>query len=276
MRGKTVLITGSTGGIGKETARALVAKGAHVILVGRDRGRAEAAATELGAEAETADVCEPADVRDLAERVRARHGGLDVLINNAGANTDRRRLNRAGVEVMAAAHVLTPYVLTRELMRDGGRVVNVTGGIPGAPIELDNLQAERRFMGWTFSQYNHTKTMMMAMSCRMAERMRERGVAVNVAYPGHGHTPMNRRLPLSAFPYAYRPVAPLVKVLAPLLFGDLTKPSRSSVHLASSQEVAGVTGAYFGMDCRRRPWPATVLDERVREAVWELCEKLAG
>ncbi|MFI6385899.1 SDR family NAD(P)-dependent oxidoreductase [Nonomuraea sp. NPDC050540] len=284
MHGKTVLITGSTAGIGKETARALVARGAHVILVGRDPGRAEAAATELArgagrAEAMTADVFDLRGLRELAARVRERGGRLDALVNNAGANTGRRRLTADGVETMFAAHVLTPYTLTWELLpllRGGGRVVNVTGGIPGAPIELDNLQAEKRFLGWTFSQYNHTKTMLMAMSHRMAERLREHDVAVNVVYPGHGDTPMNRRTAMSAFPYVYRPLAPLVRLIAPLAFGDLAKPARSSVHLAASAEVDGVSGAYFGQNLRRRPWPRTVLDERVRDAVWDLCEKLSA
>ncbi|MGN9786089.1 SDR family NAD(P)-dependent oxidoreductase [Nonomuraea sp. ZG12] len=288
MQGKTALVTGSTAGIGKETARELARLGARVVLVGRDPGRARAAAAELArdtgneqVEAVTADVTRQDGLLRLAARVRERCGTLDVLVNNVGVNGPRRTLTPDGVETMFAAHVLTPFTLTHlllPLLREGGggRVVNVTGGIPGGPIALDDLQAERRFLGWTFTQYNHTKTILMAMSARFAEVLRGSGVTVNVAYPGHGHTPMNRAMPIRAFPYVYRPIAPVVKLMAPLLFADLAKSARSSVWLASSPEVAGVTGAYVDRRCRRRPWPASVLDEHARDRVWALCERLSA
>ncbi|MEZ7131212.1 SDR family NAD(P)-dependent oxidoreductase [Nonomuraea sp. AD125B] len=281
MRGKTVLVTGSTGGIGKETARGLAALGARVILVGRDPVRARQAAEELGAggaqvEAVAADLTRQREVARLAAEVAGRCDRLDVLVNNVGVNPPRRTLTEDGVELNFAAHVLTPYTLTRLLLPVlAGRVVNITGGIPGGPIDLGNLQAERRFMGWTFSQYNHTKTMLMAMSLRFAEEVAGSGVTVNVAYPGHGHTPMNRSMTMGSFPYAYRPVVPLLRLSAPHVFGDLTKPARSSIHLASSPEVEGVSGAYFSMKSRRVDWPASALDRRNQDAVWALCESLA-
>ncbi|MGW2160921.1 SDR family NAD(P)-dependent oxidoreductase [Nonomuraea sp. NPDC001699] len=280
MRGKTALITGSTGGIGKETARGLAALGARVILVGRDPERVRQAVDELrasGGQAEgvAADVTRRRDVAALAAQVAERCDRLDVLVNNVGASPPRRTLTEDGVEVTFAAHVLAPFTLTRLLLPLlGGRVVNITGGIPGGPIEPDNLQAERRYLGWTFSQYNHTKTMLMAMSLRFAERVAGTGVTVNVAYPGHGHTPMNRSMTAAGFPYLYRPVVPLLRVAAPRLFGDLSKPARSSIHLASSAEVEGVNGAYFSMKCRRVEWPASVLDRGNQDRVWALCESL--
>lgn len=286
MHGKTVLVTGSTGGIGKETARGLAALGARVILVGRDPSRARQAAAELNAqsgaapgqprvEAITADVAGQRDLARLAEQVAERCDRLDVLVNNVGVNPPRRTLTKDGVESTFAAHVLTPFTLTHlllPLLR--GRVVNITGGIPGGPIELDNLQAERRYLGWTFTQYNHTKTILMAMSLRFAEKVAGTGVTVNVAYPGHGHTPMNRAMTMAGFPYAYRPIVPLVRLAAPLLFSDLSKPARSSIHLASSDELEGVNGAYYDVKSRRTPWPASALDPRNQDAVWALCESL--
>ncbi|GAA4083364.1 hypothetical protein [Actinomadura miaoliensis] len=155
-------------------------------------------------------------------------------------------------------------------------MVNLTGGMPGGPIDPDNLQAEKTFLGWTFAHYNHAKTALMAMSHRFAGRLRDDGVTVNVAYPGHAYTPGNRATPMRAFPYAYRPVAPLIRLVGPLLLSDLAKASRSSVHLASSPEVEGVTGAYFDAKARRTSWPSGALDERGQEAVWSLCERLTG
>jgi NAD(P)-dependent dehydrogenase (short-subunit alcohol dehydrogenase family) len=155
-------------------------------------------------------------------------------------------------------------------------VVNLTGGMPGGRIDPDNLQGEKTFLGWTFTQYNHAKTALMAMSHRFASHLKDEEVTVNVAYPAHAYTPGNRATPMRAFPYAYRPVAPLIRMLGPLLLSDMAKAARSSVHLASSPEVEGVTGAYIDAKTRRASWPTAALDDQAQEAVWSLCEHLSG
>ncbi|RJL19187.1 SDR family NAD(P)-dependent oxidoreductase [Bailinhaonella thermotolerans] len=289
MTGKTALITGSTGGIGLETARGLAVRGASVILVGTDPGRARRAVGDVRRSAGhdrvsalTADVTGLDGLARLGSQVAERCDALDVLVNNVGVSLPRRELTADGVEKMFAAHVLAPFTLTHLLLprlRRAGRarVVNVTGGIPGGPIEPGNLLGERRFLGWRFSHYNHTKTMTMALTARLAGELRGDGVAVNVVYPGHGYTPMNRSIPVAAFPRLYRPIAPLVlKVVAPLFFSDLTRSARSSVHAAASPEAEGVSGAYFDARCRRRPLPASALDERGQRAVWDLCARLSA
>lgn len=289
MQGKTVLITGSTAGIGKETARGLAIRGASVILVGLDAIEARQAVHEISRDAGhdrvqalVADITSRDGLAQLASQVAECSDSLDVLINNVGLNLPARQLTADGVEKMFAAHVLAPFTLTHlllpQLRRAGAaRVINITGGIPGGPIERDNLQAERRFMGWTFSQYNHTKTMTMAMTYRLAQELDGTGVTANVAYPGHGYTPMNKSTAIKAFPMVYRPIAPLVlKVIAPLFLSDLTRSARPSVYLASSHEVEGISGAYFDHKGRHRPWPASVLDERNRNALWELCARLSA
>lgn len=282
MNGKTVLVTGSTGGIGQETARALAAMGAHVLLVGRDRGHAEAAAQELGgATAFTADLSRPADLRALAAEVSTRHDRLDVLINNFGGMSATRTLTEAGVETTFAKNVLAPYTLTFLLLpllraAPAARVVNLTGGIPGGPIDSGNLEAEKRFIGWTFSQYNHAKTALMAMSRRFAAHLADETITVNVAYPGHAYTPGNQATPAAAFPYAYRPLAPILHLLGPRLLSDLTKPARSSLYLATSPDMHGVTGVYVNAKAQRTPWPASVRNEANCDAVWNRCRHHSG
>ncbi|MGW6057746.1 SDR family NAD(P)-dependent oxidoreductase [Streptomyces sp. NPDC055189] len=288
LRGKTALVTGSTGGIGKETARGLARRGARVILVGRDPGRAAEAACELGSEAGcgpvdavAADLTLREGLHRVADAVGEGCDRLDVLINNFGMNPPDRRLTADGVETAFAANVLAPFALTRLLMprlekSPAARVVNLTGGIPRGPVDPDNLQAQKAFIGWTFGQYNHTKAALMAMSYEYAQRIGDGTVTINVAYPGHAYTPGNKATPMRAFPRAYRPAAPLVRLLGPILLADLAKPARSSIHLAASPEVAHVTGAYFDAKCRRIPWPAFASEPRTREAVWSLCEELAG
>ncbi|MFC5745437.1 SDR family NAD(P)-dependent oxidoreductase [Actinomadura rugatobispora] len=309
LRSKTVLITGGTAGIGRETARGLARLGAHVIVVGRDPDRARATAAELTRDAHrtdgartghpptgrrphnaaaratalTADVSSSADLRRLAEEVARRHDRIDVLINNAGGMNSHRRLTADGVEATFAVNVLAPYTLTGLLLplltaaaeHGGARVVNLTGGMPDGPIDPDNLQGEKTYLGWTFSQYNHAKTALMAMSLQAARRLQGTAITVNVAYPGHAHTPGNRALAMRAFPYAYRPAVPLLRLLGPLLLADLAKAARSSVHLASSPDLENVTGTYVNAKAQYAHWPASVLDQHNRDAVWTLCERLS-
>lgn len=296
LQGKTALVTGSTGGIGKETARGLVRRGAHVILVGRDPGRADEAARELtgearggsgsgsgsgSAQAVVADLTLREGLHRVADAVSSAGPRLDVLVNNFGMNPAARRLTADGVETAFAANVLAPFALTRLLMPQltkapAARVVNLTGGIPRGPVDPANLQAEKAFVGWTFGQYNHTKAALMAMSYEYARRTEGGTVTVNVAYPGHAYTPGNKATSMSAFPWAYRPAAPLVRLLGPILLADLAKPARSSIHLATSPETAHVTGAYYDAKCRRVQWPDFATEPRTRDAVWSLCEELAG
>ncbi|MHA6626030.1 SDR family NAD(P)-dependent oxidoreductase [Pseudonocardia sichuanensis] len=286
MGDRTVVITGSTGGIGKETARGLARLGARVVLVGRDPHRAAAAARELrrhtgndAVDALTADVTRQADLRRLADEVGARYGRLDVLVNNAAIVRDRRELTEDGVEAMFAANVLAPFLLTHLLLptlRAAGRarVVNVTGAVPRGRIDLDNLQGERRYP-WFINQ---TKRALMAMSYEFATRLPGDEVTINVAYPGHAYTDMNRNLSAATFPAPARPLVPLLRLVLPIAYGGraVEKASRSSVRLASDPALSGVHRTYVDTNGRPTPWPRCAVDARNREVIWALCERLSG
>ncbi|MET7322775.1 SDR family NAD(P)-dependent oxidoreductase [Streptomyces sp. NPDC005549] len=284
MKGKTVLITGSTGGIGKETARQLAALGADVILVGRNKNRADTAVADLrrssgneGVAAITADVSRLRDVRRLAREVSTRNRGVDVLINNAGATRSHRELTEDGIETAFAVNVVAPFCLTHWLMpaltaSAPARVINITGGIPRGRIDLENLQGEKSYVGLSF--YNQTKLAQMAMSHRFAQQLEATPVTLNVAYPGHAYTSMNKNLAISTYPPLARPIVPLLRLAMPLVYGHraLLKATRSSVYLASSPEVQEIHGTYFNSKALPTPWPDAALDETTRNAIWELCE----
>jgi NAD(P)-dependent dehydrogenase (short-subunit alcohol dehydrogenase family) len=286
--GKTVLVTGSTGGIGKETARQLADLGARVILVGRDKDRADAAVEELRGssgnrrvEAITADMSRLSDVKRLAEEVSTRSRGVDVLINNAGATRSRREVTEDGIETAFAVNVVAPFCLTHWLMpaltsSGEARVINITGGIPKGRIDLDNLQGEKSYVGLSF--YNQTKLAQMAMSYRFAQEVEGTPVTLNVAYPGHAYTSMNRDLTIGTYPPLARPIVPLLRLAMPVVYGHkaLLKATRSSIHLATSPEVRNTNGTYFNTKAVPTPWPDAVLDERTRNTIWELCETHRG
>ncbi|MGI5221214.1 SDR family NAD(P)-dependent oxidoreductase [Nocardia sp. CA-290969] len=284
--GKNVLITGSTGGIGKETARQLAALGARVFLVGRNVERAETAVAELRTitgnaeiEAVTADLSRLRDVRRLADQVTSRVDRLDVLINNAGATRTHRELTEDGIETTFAVNVVAPFSLTHRLLpalkaADSARVVNITGGVPRGRIDLGNLQGEKSYVGLSF--YNQTKLAQMAMSYTFAERLAGTGVSLNVAYPGHAYTSMNKDLTTGAYPPLARPIVPLLRVAMPVLYGHraLVAATRSSVYLASSPAARDNHGTYFNSKAAVTPWPKAVLDETTRSTIWNLCERL--
>lgn len=148
--------------------------------------------------------------------------------------------------------------------------------MPRGRLDLQNLQGERSYVG--LAHYNQTKLALMAMSPAFAQRCPAEDVTINVAYPGHAYTSMNQGLATSVYPRAARPIVPLLRRAMPVLYGGaaVARASRSSVHLAAGDEVAGVHGAYFSSRARRTAWPATVRDARTREAVWALCEELSG
>lgn len=282
MDGKTVLVTGGTGGIGKETARGLARLGADVIIVGREATRARAAVDELQAGARgvvtalTADVTKQRDLHELADQVIGRIGRLDVLINNAGVTRERRELTEDGVETTFAGNVVAPYLLTHRLLPllTGGRVINITGGIPRGRIDLDNLQGERSYVGLPF--YNQTKLAQMAMTYTFAGKLAD--CTLTAAYPGHAYTSMNRDLAARAYPVLARPVVPLLRLLLPLVYGRraVVRASRSSVHIASTVDTAALHGAYVSTSCRPTTWPAAARDPRNRDAIWTLCADLTG
>ena len=156
MNGKVCIVTGATSGIGKAAATALAKQGAQVVLVGRDRGRAEAAATEIGAVSATPPTVEIADlasmdqVRELAGRLGALER-IDVLINNAGLVQNERHTSPDGFEHVFAVNHLAPFLLTNLLLPKltasaPARVVTVTSDAhTAAKLDLDDPNLEH---GW--------------------------------------------------------------------------------------------------------------------------------
>src|SRR5580700_3083549 len=159
MSAQVCVVTGATSGIGKATAAALAGRSAQVVLVGRDRGRGEAAAAELAAAGgpaprlEVADLASMGQVRALADRLGALER-IDVLVNNAGLLAGQRRVTADGFEEVFAVNHLAPFLLTSLLLGTltaaaPARVITVTSGAHAAArLDLDDLQMEREWDPW--------------------------------------------------------------------------------------------------------------------------------
>ena len=150
---KTILITGSTDGIGLETAKLLVAQGHHVLLHGRNAKKLDTVKQTLSALAGTgtiesyvADLSRMAEVETLAKEVADKHARLDVLINNAGVFKTPDAITQDGLDVRFAVNTLAPYLLTEKLlplMDATGRVINLSSAAQ-SPVELEALAGKTR------------------------------------------------------------------------------------------------------------------------------------
>jgi NAD(P)-dependent dehydrogenase (short-subunit alcohol dehydrogenase family) len=198
---QTILITGSTDGLGLATAERLVKRGAEVLVHGRSEQKLERALAKLGADRGArvrgflADLASLERVRWLAKDVERCVDRLDVLVNNAGvAVMDGRRESQDGFELTFAVNYLSHFLLTAELLpllrrSASARIVNVAS-IGQTPVDLDDPMAEaREYDG--FLAYRQSKLAQIMFTLELAERVREAGVedvTVNALHPAaDGH-----------------------------------------------------------------------------------------
>ena len=285
MKEKNILITGATSGIGFQTALALAKMGAQVIITGRSQKTAEEAVANIkSASGNTrvdfllANLSAQKNVRALAGQFKAQYERLDVLINNAGLAASKKELTEDGLESDFAMNVVSPFLLTNLLMDSlksspSPRVVTLMGGDVPAKLDMDNLQSEKSFDG--LNTYSQTKLAMMALIYEFAQR--EKGVTINVCYPGQASTNMTRSVTPEMLPRAMRWMFPIFKLLVRDDGGkSAAKAARSSVYLASSPEVEGVTGKYFDTNSKETAWSPAVMDAVVRKTLWEMASQISG
>jgi retinol dehydrogenase 12 len=275
MKGKVCVVTGATSGIGKAAATALARLGATVVLVGRDRGRTEAAAAEIGSEsappprAEIADLSSLAQVRELAERLAGLER-IDVLINNAGLVLGERRVSPDGFEHVFALNHLAPFLLTNLLLPKltasaPARVVTVTSDAHSAArLDLADPNLERGWDSWR--SYANSKLANILFTRELARRLDGTGVTANCAHPGVVRTGFGRD------------ARPLLKLGITIARPFMLSPGRGAdtiVYLASSPDVADQSGGYYVKRRRREP-SAAARDATAARELWQISEKMTG
>jgi NAD(P)-dependent dehydrogenase (short-subunit alcohol dehydrogenase family) len=273
--GKTCLITGATAGIGKEAARALTAQGFRIVLVSRDRGRGEKAIEKIrpsapGAQVELimGDLASQRSIRKIATDFEDRFDRLDVLINNAGAWYPERTLTIDGIEATFAtnhlAYFLLTGLLTPLLKRSApSRIVNVASEAHRwARLDFDDLQGAQSYGGW--SAYSKSKLANILFTHELARRLDRTGVTANCLHPGTVRTELFRNL---------SGITGAAIKLATVFFRSPKKGAETTVYLASSPEVQGVSGKYFA-DCKEARSNEASYDEAAALRLWEMSEEL--
>lgn len=277
MDGKVCLITGATGGIGLEAAKALARMGATVVLVGRDAGRTEAAVAAVKEAAPSAqvdwlraDLASLKSVRELAQTFRSRYPRLDVLLNNAGLIIDRRQVTEDGLEATMATNHFAPFLLTNlllDVMKATGpaRIINVSSDAHAAgKLDFDDLQSERSFIG--FRVYGTSKLANILFTRALAKRLEGTQVTTNALHPGVVRTGFGHNTQ-GFFRH-------LVKLGAAFMI-SAEKGARTSVYLASSPEVEAVSGQYF-YKCRPKKPSSAARNDALAERLWQVSEQLTG
>ncbi|MGK9476763.1 SDR family oxidoreductase [Melioribacter sp. OK-6-Me] len=269
MSKKTVLITGSTDGIGKQTAVELAKRGFDIIIHGRKQERIDRTIDELrnrykGIEIEgiTADLSSLQQVVKLSENVKRKFGSIDILINNAGTYSQRKILTEDGYELTFAvnhlSHMLLTYLLLNNIV-EPGRIINVSSiAHQNGKIQWGNLNAEIYYD--PYGAYALSKLANILFTIELDRRLTNKQITVNALHPGVIDTKLLR----AGFS----------------IKGDsLEKGAETSVYLAVSDNVANISGAYF---IDKRPVnPSSIChDEGLRTKFWEvscdMIEKATG
>ena len=281
MTGKTVVITGASSGIGKETAVALARAGARVVITARDQSRGEQALVDIhkrsgndSAQLVVFDLANMASVREGAKAILSKCDRIDVLINNAGVVLSDRRVTIDQYETQFATNHLGPFLLT-ELLLDRikqsapARIVNVAStahkGARGG-LDFDDLQSTKHYSAMLV--YSRTKLANIYFTTELARRLQGTGVTVNCLHPGTVATGYGRDGDTSGV------LAFGVKLIKPFVL-SAEKGAQTSIYLASSPEVEGITGKYF-VKCRPVSPSKTAGDSDAARRLWEMSEELVA
>jgi NAD(P)-dependent dehydrogenase (short-subunit alcohol dehydrogenase family) len=268
---QTILITGSTDGLGRATALELAARGAQVLVHGRDPARIDATLAEIRKATGTltltgyrADLSELLQVRRLAEEITAGHHGLDLLINNAGigaGNTKsfRRETSHDGHELRFAVNYLAPFLLTRLLLplikaSAPSRIINVSS-VGQVPLDFDDLMMQKRYE--PFDAYRQSKLAQIMFTIDLATELEADRVTVNCLHPA---SLMNTKMVFESFDHTMSTIQDGVEAL---------------MNLAVSPALDRVTGKYFDRLKESRANPQAY-DGAARARLKRISEALTG
>ena len=278
MSGKTVVVTGGTGGIGKATAIGLAQLGARVAITGRDPSRTKQAAADISTQSGSAvvdpfpaDMASQAEVRRLAAELLAAYPRIDVLVNNVGGFWATRRTTPDGLEHTLAVNHLAPFLLTNLLLdrlRESApaRVVTVSSMNQAmGRINFDDLGGERKYSGQ--KAYDQSKLANVMFTYELARRLEGTRVTATVLHPGAVRTSYGKEDPSLMYRLVFPLARPFLKTPA--------QGAATSIYLASSRLVEGISGQYY-VNCKPKATGKASYDKEAALRLWEVSAELTG
>jgi NAD(P)-dependent dehydrogenase (short-subunit alcohol dehydrogenase family) len=276
MQGKKVLVTGATNGIGLVTAREMARMGAQVTIISRDAKKCARVTEEINSDTANPiefiaeDLSTLAGVRRAAAQFSRHHQHLDVLVNNAGGFFLKRIVTPEGLEKTFALNHLSYFLLTNLLLdllkvSSPTRIVNVASGSHmGAKIGFDDLLGEKHYAG--FRAYGQSKLANVLFTYELARRLVGSSVTVNALHPGYVDT---------GIPLHNGFLGGIAKIYARIFAKKPEEGAQTSIYLASSPDVEGVTGKYF-VNCLPVESSVESYDKAVAKKLWEVSQKFTG
>jgi NAD(P)-dependent dehydrogenase (short-subunit alcohol dehydrogenase family) len=275
MKNKICVVTGATSGIGQETAKALASKGAYVIIVGRNEKKCIATVKRIKlhtgsdlVDYQCADLSDLKQVYDLASVLKQKYQHIDVLVNNVGAYFRTRYQSKDGYEMTFALNHLSPFLLTSLLLdllqeSEQGRIINVSSDAHyKGRIHLEDLQSTHGFEG--FNAYAQSKLALVLFTYELARRLKKTAITVNALHPGLVATNFGKNNGL--FRFYLRRLIKRHEISVP-------EGSKTCIYLATSPDVAGITGGYFVQNKQVRSSDDSY-DRKLAKQLWEVSETL--
>lgn len=282
MKDKIVLITGANRGIGKETTRALAKKGATIIMACRHLEKAEPVCEMIQAESKNPnikvmklDLASLESVRNFTQEFKESYQKLNVLINNAGVFCMKREETKEGFELTMGVNHLGHFLLTHGLLpilekTPEARIVNLSSDAhSSADLDLDDLHFKRRkYSG--IKAYGSSRLATVFFTQELAERLKEKDITVNSLHPGHVDTNM-----WDLWQAKRRWYYSLLHGIIKLFLISAEEGAQTTIYLASSNEVKGITGKYFAKK-KIKVASKKCSDIKLQKELWQLSERLNG
>ena len=271
---KTIIVTGSNSGIGKEAALNLEQSGHHILMLCRDSEKSKKAQDEIIAQTGNenvflfpVDLSVPLSIRAAVEQIKIKYPKIDVLVNNAGLYKVKRDETENGVEMSLAVNYLAPFLLSQMLLENleasgNGRIFNVVSELyKSGTIDFDNLMLKTDYK--VGDAYANSKLATVLYTVELAKRMGEKGITVNALHPGV--------LATSAF----RDYPKFVVKLMNLVLEKPQKGGERIAYLAISDAVQDISGKYF-FKIEEQEIDISGQASDTTEKLWKIAEELTG
>ncbi len=275
MKDKTAVISGSTSGIGKYTARELAARGYRVVLLARNASLGETTVEDIRNETGNknvdlyvTDLSVMDDIRKTAAELRARYPVIDILINCAGMIFPKRYQSAEGIEMTFALNHLGYFMLTSSLLKNlkaapSARIINVASEAQKAGmIHFEDINLEDGYSA--FKAYSQSKLANIIFTYELARRLQGTKVTVNAVHPGSVNT---------RFGDDFNGMWGIFFAFVKPFMRKVEKGAETVIWLATSPDVEGVSGKYF-TDKRPIRSKDITYDKDVAEQLWDISEKM--